>query len=446
MPGTYYAAQAAQSPLTLASASPRRRELLRQLTPHLAVAPSHIDETPHPDEAPRDFALRMAREKALACRAEGWAVGGDTVVALGARILGKPSESPDPAAAAAASLAALSGRAHEVWSGWAVRGPGGALAASGVSRGVVKFRELTRHELDEYVATGEPLDKAGGYGIQGRGGRLVASLEGSFDGVMGLPAAEVAEALLSLGALRPATPALLRAGVALRERLRAAAWRGGRGADAARLLAVSKLHPAAAVEEALSYGLGDLGESYLQELLAKREALAAPPAPLARPVWHYIGALQTNKARRVGASAAWVHGVSRAEEARRLSEGAAEAARLAGRDPEERPLRLLAQVNIAAEGSKGGARPEEAAALIAACEGLPGVRVEGLMAFPPLGAPEESRPHFRAARALRDALATPARPLPHLSMGTSHDFEVAAEEGATWVRVGTALFGERGAG
>ena len=435
MPGT------SQFPLTLASASPRRRDLLRQLTPHIAVQPSHIDETPFTQEPPRDFALRMAQEKALACRAGGWVVAGDTVVALGARILGKPTDAAD----AAASLGALSGRAHEVWSGWAIRGPNG-LAASGVSRGVVTFRDLSRAEIDAYVGTGEPMDKAGSYGIQGGGGRLVAGLEGSFDGVMGLPTAEVAEALLGLGALSPATPALMRAGVTLRERLRAASWRSGRGADAARLLAVSKLHPAAAVEEALSYGLCDLGESYLQELLAKREALAAPPPPLPAPSWHYIGALQTNKARRVGASAAWVHGVSRVEEARRLSEGALEAARLAGRDPEERPLLLLAQVNIAAEGSKGGARPEEAAALIAACEGLPGVRVEGLMAFPPLGEPEESRPHFRAARALRDALATPARPLPHLSMGTSHDFEVAAEEGATWVRVGTALFGERGGG
>lgn len=438
MPGTSQTAH-----ITLASASPRRRELLRQLTPNITVAPSHIDETPHHGEPPRDFALRMAQEKALACGAEGWVVAGDTVVALGAQILGKPADTPNPAQDATTSLATLSGRAHEVWSGWAVRGPHGIT--SGVSRGVVTFRDLTRAEIDEYVSTGEPLDKAGGYGIQGRGGRLVAGLEGSFDGVMGLPTAEVAEALLGLGALTPTTPALLRAALSLRERLRAASWRSGRGADAARLLAVSKFHPVERVVEALGYDLRDFGESYLQELEGKRAALKVFNAePSLEPTWHYIGALQTNKARRVGVSAGWVHGVSRVEEARKLSEGALERARLEGVDAEARPLRLLLQVNIAGEASKGGAHPEHVGALLEACEGLSGVRVEGLMVFPPLGDPEESRPHFRAARALRDSLATPSRPLSHLSMGTSHDFEVAAEEGATWVRVGTALFGERG--
>ena len=438
------------TPLTLASASPRRRALLSQAHPQVYVSPSHIDERAREGEPPREFALRMAQEKALAAEeSTGYVVAGDTVVALGEQILGKPRDAEE----ALEMLGQLSGRTHHVWSGWAVRGVGpraSEVIASGVSCGEVTFRSLSAEEVRAYVSTGEPLDKAGSYGIQGLGGKLVSSLKGSFDGVMGLPTLEVVEALLDVGALTPAHPQLLRSSLALRERVRVAAWRSGRPADAPRLLAVSKRHPVELIQEALGYDLTHFGENYLQELTQKRamfdqmrgDALPESPAPLT-PTWHYIGALQTNKAKRIGSLASWVHGASRLEELRKLSEGACAAAEARALPLHAQPLRVLIQVNLSGEQSKGGVSAEALPQLLEASSSLLGLKVEGLMTFPPPGEPEESRPFFKALRELRDSLATPERPLEHLSMGTSQDFEVAVEEGATWTRVGTALFGER---
>jgi len=433
------------APLILASASPRRQQLLSQAHPWVFCSPADIDELRRPEEAPRAFALRMAEEKGLAIeRREGWVISGDTVVALGDEVLGKP-ESPSHAVE---MLRSLSGQTHQVWSGWAIRGERAGLdeiLASGVSCAQVTFRTLSAEEIEAYVATAEPMDKAGAYGIQGEGGRLVSSFEGSFDGVMGLPTLEVARALLALGALTPQRPELLLNSLSIRERVRAAAWRSGRPADEPQLLAVSKRHSSEAIREAMSYGLIELGESYLQELDEKREALSAVqlgPTPV-RPSWHYIGAIQTNKAKRIGASAHWVHGVSRLSELQKLSQGAQQSAQAQALPLHATPLQVLIQVKLADELSKGGVSPAELPALLEASRELAGLKVVGLMTFPPLGEPEESRVYYRELRALRDRLASPELPLPHLSMGTSHDFEVAIEEGATWVRVGSALFGER---
>jgi hypothetical protein len=126
-----------------------------------------------------------------------------------------------------------------------------------------------------------------------------------------------------------------------------------------------------------------------------------------------------------------------------LAEGALSASKELQIPLHANPLRVLLQVNLSGEKTKGGVSPSELPTLLEASARVAGVRVEGLMTFPPLTEPEESRPYFRALRSLRDELATPERPLYHLSMGTSHDYEVAIEEGATWVRVGSALFGER---
>lgn len=431
--------------LTLASASPRRLALLQQAHPHVYCAPADIEETRRPAESPRDFALRMAEEKALAIPYRGgWVVAGDTVVALGGLTLGKPHSKEE----AASTLTQLSGRTHQVWSGWALRGVKDKVDRvwrSGVSCAQVTFKELSAEEISRYVESGEPMDKAGSYGIQGQGGRLIERFEGSFDGVMGLPTLEVTEALLTLGALRPETPSLLLNSISIRERMRSAAWRSGRPADEVRLLAVSKRHPLSLIREAMSYGLIDFGESYLQELTLKRNTLTheqVGPTP-SSPLWHYIGAIQTNKAKRIGASARWVHGVSRCSELELLSEGARAASEELLIPLHANPLKVLLQVNLSGEERKGGVSPGELPSLLKAAQGVPEVSVEGLMTFPPLGSPESSRPYFRELRQLRDQLATPAMPLSHLSMGTSHDFEVAIEEGATWVRVGSALFGDR---
>lgn len=168
-------------PLVLASASPRRKQLLELLGLSFEVAPGDVDETWRNGEPPAAHAERLAREKAARVARPGAAVvGADTIVVIGGEILGKPAD----AAEARAMLARLSGREHEVFTAVAVA-YGGAVA-SGVSRTLVRFRPLDGTTIAEYVATGEPLDKAGAYGIQGFGAVLVERIDGDYFTVMGL--------------------------------------------------------------------------------------------------------------------------------------------------------------------------------------------------------------------------------------------------------------------
>jgi hypothetical protein len=217
---------------------------------------------------------------------------------------------------------------------------------------------------------------------------------------------------------------------AVRARVAAAEAAAGRPAGSVRLVAVSKRHPPEAVRAAYAAGQRDFGENYVQELLAKREALAGLPGLR----WHLIGNLQSNKAKLVAGRVELVHTVDDPHLARELGRRAAAAA---ARQP------VLVQVNVAGEAQKHGCAPGELAAVLAAVEAEPGLWLRGLMVIPPLDeAPDRARPAFAGLRALRDVHGGPAR-LPELSMGMSHDLEAAVAEGATVVRVGTAIFGER---
>ena len=182
--------------LILASASPRRRELLARLgvTPD-AIAPADIDETPFKAELPRDYAKRMAREKALAAASdEAHVLAGDTVVAAGRRILPKAEDE----ATARRCLELLSGRRHTVLSAIALRAPDGTLREK-LSETAVKFKRLSADEIDAYIASGEWDGKAGGYAIQGAAEGLVSWLQGSHSGVVGLPLYETRILLKSAG-------------------------------------------------------------------------------------------------------------------------------------------------------------------------------------------------------------------------------------------------------
>ncbi len=176
--------------LLLASASPRRRELLAQLGVCFRVAVVDIDESPGPGEAPRDLVLRLARvkaETALAGSEPGqWVLGADTVVAVGAEILGKPED----ATAAATMLERLSGRVHTVHSGLALARSGCATRVDAV-RTRVWMRDIAADEIAAYLATGEPMGKAGAYAIQGRAAAFVRCLAGSYSNVVGLPLFEL---------------------------------------------------------------------------------------------------------------------------------------------------------------------------------------------------------------------------------------------------------------
>ena len=182
--------------IILASASPRRKELLDQINVSYQVCPVDLDETPWPDEAPLDYVQRVAAEKSAACKAqlntEIPVLAADTAVILGAVIMGKPKDKAD----AMAMLTQLSGKTHQVYSAVSLRGREHGQA---VSITEVTFRCLTEQEMLAYWHSGEPVDKAGSYAIQGRGGVFIESIKGSFSGVVGLPLFETAELLSKQG-------------------------------------------------------------------------------------------------------------------------------------------------------------------------------------------------------------------------------------------------------
>ncbi|MEP6769116.1 MAG: YggS family pyridoxal phosphate-dependent enzyme [Acidobacteriota bacterium] len=219
------------------------------------------------------------------------------------------------------------------------------------------------------------------------------------------------------------------------ERVARAAQRGGRDPAGVALLAVTKTHPAEIVREAALAGLTRFGENRVAEGVSKIEALR-PEFPAL--IWKLIGPLQTNKARAALQWFSVVETLDRERLASRLE---------ALLPPEAPPFPVLLEINIGAEATKAGALPDQAEALAAAVLGRGRLDLQGLMAVPPFDPnPQASRPHFRRLRELRDLLANRfGRPFPELSMGMSHDFEVAIEEGSTEIRLGTALFGDRSA-
>lgn len=220
----------------------------------------------------------------------------------------------------------------------------------------------------------------------------------------------------------------------LSERISLAARRAGRPAGSVAVVAVSKTFPAEAVLALASCGQRHFAENYLQEALPKIEAVraAAPDLPL---TWHFIGRLQGNKTRDVASACQWVHTLDRPRIAERLS---------AQRPHHAGPLDVLLQVKLADEPGKGGILPGEAPALADVVAGLPRLRLRGLMCIPePAKGEDAQRAPFRQLRELLQALCARGHALDTLSMGMSDDLEAAIAEGATIVRVGTAVFGPR---
>lgn len=217
---------------------------------------------------------------------------------------------------------------------------------------------------------------------------------------------------------------------AVEGRIADACARASRPRDSVRLLAVSKTWPVAAVQEAVAAGQRAFGESYVQEAVAKIGALAD-----AGLEWHFIGPLQSNKTRPVAEHFDWVHSVERLKIAERLSDQ---------RPPGMPPLNICLQVNVSGEGSKSGCAAGELAALALAVAALPRLRLRGLMAIPePTEDVALQHRRFGELRGLLDGLSGKGLELDTLSMGMSHDLEAAIMEGATLVRIGTAIFGER---
>ncbi len=219
----------------------------------------------------------------------------------------------------------------------------------------------------------------------------------------------------------------------IRGRIQRACLRAGRDPSEVTLVTVAKTFPVEQVREALAAGAIDIGENYVQELQEKRQALGSEKVR-----WHFIGHLQRNKVRLIAPWITMIHAVDNAALAREIDDRATKAGTV---------LDCLIEVNTTDEHSKFGVRPGDALQLVAALDGLRSVRLNGFMTIGPfLPDPEGSRPMFRVLRDLRDAAAALRQdnaPMCHLSMGMTGDFEVAIEEGATLVRIGTAIFGSR---
>ena len=423
--------------LVLASQSPRRRELLERAGFSFTVSPTQLSEILN------DSLSLTARIEDLARRkAEAWVelakttntqdilvLAADTVVALGDQILGKPKDQNENLS----FLRQLSGHNHQVITAVCLVEPatGKTLVSHGLS--VIRFRSLAEDEMLAYASSGDGLDKAGGYGIQGPAGKFVETMTGDFDNVMGLPIAVVEELLRVGGWKLDRGDSIGQKLNAVRSRVSAACARAGRAESTVRVVAVSKTKPAEMISAAIAAGQKLFGENYVQEALGKMAGF--PSAE-----WHFIGSLQSNKAKSVAGKFALVHSVDRVKLASTLDLAARE---LGVRQP------VLLQIHIGAEATKQGFDLAEAPAALAEISAMKNLNVQGLMSLPPL---EESEILARANFALlRNLLETLRETLPveqragfrELSMGTSSDFEAAILEGATLVRIGTDIFGAR---
>lgn len=217
---------------------------------------------------------------------------------------------------------------------------------------------------------------------------------------------------------------------AVRQRITNAALRFGRDPQSIELLAVSKTWPEGAIKEAAACGQHAFGENYAQEATEKISALTDHSLS-----WHFIGPLQSNKTRLVAEQFDWVHSVDRLKIAERLS---------TQRPPHRTPLQICVEVNLSHENSKSGCAPADTLSLCRAIASLPHLRLRGLMAIPqPVDDFDQQRLVFRRLRHLKEQMSAEGIALDTLSMGMSHDLEAAIAEGATLIRVGTAIFGTR---
>ena len=407
--------------ILLGSGSPRRAAILSGMSMVFERRPVDIDETPLAGEAPLTYVRRLAETKAK-CTADRYGearslcIGADTIVVLRNEILGKP----DDPAEAVNMLGRLSGQTHQVITAVALVTPNGDSHVFHEETSVV-FRSLSEEEIKAYVDTGSPLDKAGAYGIQDDASCFVQALHGSFSNVVGLPVESLVKQFARLGVIESGVRERL---LTIRGRMAAAAPKHDVQAT---LIGASKGQPVAAVEALRRMGVDDFGESYVQEWEAKCGQLAE------QPIWHFMGRIQSNKLKRIVSKAAMIHTVSSAKQLRIIDRHARDMGK---------SIACLIQVNIGGESSKGGVTSKELGALVFEANGLKNVQCLGLMTLPPKGDFAQTRAYFGCLKALGDEYFADLE-RPHLSMGMSGDLEIALSQGATMIRVGTALFGPR---
>lgn len=417
--------------LILASASPRRKFLLENAGYVFTVHPSHISENPNKnmsiDEQILDIALRKARSshelvhatKALSLPYVILAV--DTEVVIDNQLIGKPKDRED----ARRILNTLSGRTHEVKSAVVLIDSVSQKVLSQIETSQIHFKKLTTEEIENYLLLNEYFDKAGAYAMQGEGQKLVASFEGNWDNIVGLPMG-LLEKLLKQSNIEVESK-LSTVLSDLKESLN--------GRPLPRIIAVSKLQSLEKIKQMIHWGQTEFGENYLQEALLKIKSI-----PSSKLIWHFIGKIQKNKIKKIIENFNFIHTLSDLETAQSINTELSKTGR---------KISALLQVNLSLENTKSGYTKEALLKEWSALIDLAHIEIRGLMTMPPLtDDPEKNRPYFAELKSLLQSLksqspADVAEKLTELSMGTSHDYKVAADEGATMIRLGTILFGER---
>lgn len=399
--------------IVLASQSPRRAEILKKAGYYFVSFPVFISEIPNENLSLDEQIIDIAKRKALACldqcpdkNSGNIILASDTMVCLENLAIGKPESEQD----AFNTLKKLSGKMHEVKTAIILLDQQTKDLVSHIETSQVFFKNLADQDIWDYIKTGEPMDKAGSYAIQGLGEKFVEKFVGDYNNVVGLPLTALEKLFAQKNWNFEKSPLSQ-----IKSQL----------ASGQNLLAVSKLQPVEKIRELANQGQHAFGENYIQEALEKIEALKDLNLE-----WHLIGPIQKNKVKYLKNNFAYLHAIDSLELAELISKKASEI---------DHVQNIFIQVNLASEATKAGF---DETAVISAWENLTklsNVKIVGLMTMPPLqNDAADNQVHFKKLKNLANRLK-----IKELSMGTSHDYQVALKEGATWIRIGTVLFGER---
>lgn len=417
--------------LILASASPRRKFLLEKAGFTFSVFPSHVSENPNKNISIDEQILEIAERKARASFdiinsnkqiSQPFVVlAVDTEVIIDQKLIGKPNDRQD----AFRILSLLSGRTHEVKSGVVLLDSQTQKIVSQIETAKIQFKPLAPEEIENYLNLNEYQDKAGAYAMQGEGQKLIAQFQGNWDNIVGLPIGLFKNLLKELQIEVETNLVFIQR--QLKEILKEK--------PLPKIIAVSKFQNSEKIRRLISWGQLDFGENYIQE--AHQKVIEFKEFSLN---WHFIGRIQKNKIKNLIEDFNFIHTLSSLETARALN---------LALEKENKTMKVLFQVNLSGEESKSGYIKKDLLNDWLQLVELKNLKIHGLMTMPPLfDDPELNRPYFKELRMLLLNLKEKspeniAKQLTELSMGTSHDYLVAAQEGATMIRLGTVLFGER---
>lgn len=399
--------------IILASQSPRRAEILKKAGYYFVSFPVFISEIPNENLSLDQQIIDIAKRKAQACldqypdkNLDNVILASDTMVCLENLAIGKPENEQD----AFDTLKKLSGKMHEVKTAIILLDQSDGHTISHIETSQVYFKNLSDQAIWDYIKTGEPMDKAGSYAIQGLGSQFVEKFVGDYNNVVGLPLNALEKLFADKNWYFEKSPL-----AQIKAKL-------GSGQN---LLAVSKLQPIEKIRQLAEQGQKSFGENYIQEALEKVETLKDLNLE-----WHLIGPIQKNKVKYLKKSFAYLHAIDSLELAELVSKKASEI---------EFVQSIFIQVNLANEATKAGFDVKSVQEAWPKLTALTNVKIVGLMTMPPLqNEASANQVFFKKLKSLADQLN-----VKELSMGTSHDYEVALKEGATWIRIGTVLFGER---